>query len=73
MKNSKKPFGGDKKVGHSLLSKPENSLKNWVVPKILDRIETYHLTLGIFAVFGYTYPPGFSFFFFTADTTSFIV
>jgi len=45
MKNSKKPFGGDKKVGHSLLSKPENSLKNWVVPKIPDRIETYHLTL----------------------------
>ncbi len=45
MKNSKEPFGGDKKVGHSLLSKPENSLKEWAVPKIPDSIETYHLTL----------------------------
>lgn len=45
MENSKEKFGGDKKVGHSLLSKPENTLKNWVVPKIPDSIETYHLTL----------------------------
>lgn len=45
MKKSPKQFGGDKKVGHSLLSKPENSLKNWVVPNIPKGIETYHLTL----------------------------
>ena len=45
MKNSKEPFGGDKKVGRSLLSKPENRLKQWAVPKIPAGIETYHLTL----------------------------
>ena len=33
------------KVGHSILSKPENSLKGWAVPRIPDNIETYHLTL----------------------------
>lgn len=38
-------FGGDKKVGSSLLSGPEIRLKNWVVPKIPAGIETYHLTL----------------------------
>ena len=45
MNKSKEPFGGDKKVGRSLLSTPENKLKNWAVPKIPDGIETYHLTL----------------------------
>ncbi len=37
-------FGGDKKVGKSLLSNAENKLKYWAVPKIPPRIETYHLT-----------------------------
>jgi len=45
MKGSKEQFGGDKKVGHSILSNPENKLKNWAVPKIPNGIETYHLTL----------------------------
>lgn len=40
-----KEFGGDKKVGRSLLSGPETRLKNWAVPKIPAVIETYHLTL----------------------------
>ena len=39
-------FGGDKKVGHSLLTGPETRLKNWVVPGIPAAIETYHLTLS---------------------------
>lgn len=39
-------FGGDKKVGTSLLSRPENKLKGWVVPKIPQSIETYHLTMA---------------------------
>jgi len=38
-------FGGDKKVGKSLLSHPENRLKTWVVPKIPSFIETHHLTM----------------------------
>ncbi|NNG02253.1 MAG: CDP-alcohol phosphatidyltransferase family protein [Desulfobacteraceae bacterium] len=38
-------FGGDKKIGTSLLSGPENRLKNWAVPKIPAGIETWHLTL----------------------------
>ncbi len=40
-----KQFGGDKKVGKSLLSNPERSLKAWVVPKIPSFIETHHLTM----------------------------
>jgi len=44
-KESGKQFGGDKKVGRSLLSSPENSLKKWAVPRIPAGIETYHLTL----------------------------
>lgn len=44
MKNSKEQFGGDKKVGKSFLSSPENRLKYWAVPKIPVGIETYHLT-----------------------------
>ncbi|MCI5131687.1 MAG: hypothetical protein D3904_09215 [Candidatus Electrothrix sp. EH2] len=38
-------FGGDKKVGDSLLTGPETRLKNWAVPRIPPGIETYHLTL----------------------------
>ena len=38
-------FGGDKKVGKSILTGPENRLKNWAVPRIPEGIETYHLTL----------------------------
>ncbi|MFC1839240.1 CDP-alcohol phosphatidyltransferase family protein [Thermodesulfobacteriota bacterium] len=45
MNNFKEQFGGDKKVGHSLLSNPEKRFKNWAVPKIPACIETYHLTL----------------------------
>lgn len=45
MTDSQQSFGGDKKVGSSLLSGPENRLKNWAVPKIPPAIETYHLTL----------------------------
>ncbi len=39
-------FGGDKKVGTSLLSRPENKLKYWIVPKIPQAVETYHLTMA---------------------------
>lgn len=39
-------FGGDKKVGTSLLSRPENRLKNMVVPRFPRAIETYHLTMA---------------------------
>jgi archaetidylinositol phosphate synthase len=45
LKETKTPFGGDKKIGRSLLSSPENSLKKWVVPRMPECIETYHLTL----------------------------
>jgi len=38
-------FAGDKKVGKSLLSNPENRLKAWAVPKIPLFIETHHLTM----------------------------
>ncbi len=38
-------FGGDKKVGSSLLTNPETRFKNWAIPKIPPEIETYHLTL----------------------------
>lgn len=41
----KQPFGGDKKVGHSILSTPETRFKKWLVPKIPAAIETHHLTL----------------------------
>ncbi len=40
-----KQFGGDKKIGTSLLSLPENRLKQWLIPKIPPWIETYHLTM----------------------------
>lgn len=45
MNHQQNQFGGDKKVGRSLLSRPENYLKNWAVPKIPESIETYHLTM----------------------------
>ena len=45
MSNFQESFGGDKKIGHSLLSRPENSLKYWAVPKIPTWLETYHLTM----------------------------
>ena len=45
MNNQQNQFGGDKKVGSSLLSRPENYLKNWAVPRIPKNIETYHLTM----------------------------
>lgn len=45
MSDTEKKFGGDKKVGQSLLSSPENRLKYWAVPKIPKGIETYHLTM----------------------------
>lgn len=40
-----KQFAGDKKVGGSILSRPENALKYWAVPRIPHGIETYHLTM----------------------------
>ncbi len=45
MNNPASSFGGDKKVGQSILSKPENRLKQWAVPRIPAAIETYHLTM----------------------------
>ena len=39
-------FNGDKKIGSSLLSGPENTLKKWLIPKIPVAIETYHLTMA---------------------------
>ena len=44
MSKSSKTFAGDKKVGQSLLTRPENNLKQWAVPKIPSCVETYHLT-----------------------------
>ena len=38
-------FHGDKKEGKWLLADAENRLKNWLVPKVPRRIETYHLTM----------------------------
>ncbi len=45
MQENKKTFGGDKKVGSSILTRPENRFKYWAVPKIPASIETYHLTM----------------------------
>lgn len=45
MSKTKDEFAGDKKVGKSILSNPENKLKHWAVPKIPSHIETYHLTM----------------------------
>ena len=40
-----KSFGGDKKVGQSILSGPEKALVRWGQDKIPLWLETYHLTL----------------------------
>lgn len=45
-KSTMNTFGGDKKVGKSVLSGPENSLKRWLIPKVPRYIETYHLTMA---------------------------
>jgi phosphatidylglycerophosphate synthase len=45
MTNKNSVFAGDKKIGKSLLTNPENRLKYWAVPKIPKYIETYHLTM----------------------------
>lgn len=37
-------FKGDEKVGSSILTPAETAFKNWLVPKIPESIETYHLT-----------------------------
>lgn len=39
-------FGGDKKIGTSLLSRPEKRFVNWAVPKIPTWIQSQHLTLA---------------------------
>ena len=41
----KQAFGGDQKIGASILSKPEKALVAWGVGKIPLWLETYHLTL----------------------------
>ncbi len=38
-------FAGDKKIGKSLLTIPENKLKYWAVPRLPSWLETYHLTM----------------------------
>lgn len=38
-------FQGDKKEGTWLLAHAENRLKNWLVPMVPKKVETYHLTL----------------------------
>ncbi len=42
---SEQKFAGDKKVGQSILTKPEKALVAWGIPKIPKSIETYHLTM----------------------------
>lgn len=38
-------FAGDKKVGESILARPEKALVDWGIPKVPRFLETYHLTL----------------------------
>ncbi len=38
-------FHGDKKEGTWILANAENRLKDWLVPKVPKKVETYHLTL----------------------------
>lgn len=38
-------FQGDKKVGKSFLHDAEGRLRDWLLPKVPERVETYHLTL----------------------------
>ena len=45
MTNKTTNFAGDQKIGKSLLTHAENKLKYWIIPKIPNYIETYHLTL----------------------------
>lgn len=40
-----KTFAGDKKVGKSILSGPENRFKYWAVPRLPGYLQTHHLTL----------------------------
>ncbi len=42
---SQNDFAGDKKIGKSLLTEPENRLKHLLIPLIPRYIETYHLTM----------------------------
>ncbi len=55
----KQAFGGDKKIGESILSRYEKALVAWGTPKTPECIETYHLTMltllwsGLNIVFGY--------------------
>ncbi len=42
--SEKDNFAGDKKVGVSILTPAEIKLKNWLVPKVPESIETWHLT-----------------------------
>lgn len=39
-------FKGDQKTGRWLLADGEEKLKQWLVPKVPAKIETYHLTLS---------------------------
>lgn len=39
-------FKGDRKTGHWLLADGEEKLKQWLLPKVPKKIETYHLTLS---------------------------
>lgn len=39
-------FGGDKKIGTSILTNPEQRFIRWMVPKIPPWINSYHLTLA---------------------------
>jgi phosphatidylglycerophosphate synthase len=56
---SKAKFGGDQKVGQSILSRPEKALVAWGTPRVPKCIETYHLTMltvlwsGLNVLFGY--------------------
>ncbi len=38
-------FNGDRKVGQSILTGAETAFKLWAVPRLPQRLETYHLTL----------------------------
>ncbi|MFC1734661.1 CDP-alcohol phosphatidyltransferase family protein [Candidatus Hydrogenedentota bacterium] len=42
---SKNGFAGDKKVGQSILTRPEKAFVAWGTPKVPKCIETYHLTM----------------------------
>ncbi|GAF88430.1 unnamed protein product, partial [marine sediment metagenome] len=42
-------FRGDRKEGQSLLHRPEDRLKAWLIPKVPRCVETYHLTVSTVA------------------------